>query len=25
VLLIALISATIAFGVWQLTRPTEPK
>lgn len=25
VLLIALIAATIAFGVWQLTRPTEPK
>jgi hypothetical protein len=25
VLLIALIGATIAFGVWQLTRPMEPK
>jgi hypothetical protein len=25
VLLIALIAATVAFGVWQLTRPTEPK
>jgi hypothetical protein len=25
VLLIALIGATIAYGVWQLTRPTEPK
>ena len=25
VLLIALIAATVAFGVWQFTRPTEPK
>jgi len=25
VLLLALIGATVAFGVWQLTRPTEPK
>ena len=25
ILLIALIGATIAYGAWQLTRPTEPQ